>query len=401
MNLLILASRFPYLRLRCFAASARASLRRTRSAEDATADPPRPLDRGCAALLRFSLQSPCVPLRRVACRIQQPLDRAGVAPRAQANRQGPCAYAHGDCNGPAPAGSQTDAEGIMTIRRIAILAVALTALSACKAVTLQEATVSQPTFGIEADDWGVPETDQLRQKGFHAPTPSTHPAAAIVTTQDLHAMLIGPNPPVTINAVFGKNQVTSIPGSVWLPAAGRAVLSTMTSRPSWRRRSRTSPTTISHDRSWSTASTLNAGCPTTPPCASMRSATRTSTGIVAASLRGRQRISHENGQQVTPPLRAVRDHDRRGIQAPSDGGLIEDNRVDCHARVRHPAEQPGAGDDMRAWPGTMKRIWRPDEESHRRLKTRHAEERRQRRAWPASEDVAVSHCLAAYGASPA
>ena len=46
----------------------------------------------------------------------------------------------------------------MTIRRIAILAVALAALSACKAVTLQEATVTQPTFGIEAEDWGVPAT---------------------------------------------------------------------------------------------------------------------------------------------------------------------------------------------------------------------------------------------------
>ena len=109
----------------------------------------------------------------------------------------------------------------MKIRRIAILAVALTTLSACKAVTLQEATVSQPTFGIEADDWGVPETDQLRKDSYHAPTPSTHPAAEVITTQDLHAMLIGPNPPVTINAVFGKNQVRSIPGSIWLPAAGQ------------------------------------------------------------------------------------------------------------------------------------------------------------------------------------
>ena len=109
----------------------------------------------------------------------------------------------------------------MTIRRIAILAVALAALSACKAVTLQEATVTQPTFGIEAEDWGVPETDQLRQDSFHAPTPSTHPAAAVINTQDLHAMLIGPNPPVTINAIFSKSQVTSIPGSIWLPAAGQ------------------------------------------------------------------------------------------------------------------------------------------------------------------------------------
>ena len=109
----------------------------------------------------------------------------------------------------------------MTIRRIAILAVALAALSACKTVTLQEATVTQPTFGIEAEDWGVPETDQLRQDSFHAPTPSMHPAASVVNTKDLHAMLIGPNPPVTINAVSGDKQVTSIPGSVWLPAAGQ------------------------------------------------------------------------------------------------------------------------------------------------------------------------------------
>ena len=109
----------------------------------------------------------------------------------------------------------------MTIRRIAILAVALAALSACKAVTLQEATVTQPTFGIEAEDWGVPATDELRQNAYHAPTPTTHPTAAVINTQDLHAQLIGPNPPVTINALFGTRQVTSIPGSNWLPAAGQ------------------------------------------------------------------------------------------------------------------------------------------------------------------------------------
>ena len=34
-------------------------------------------------------------------------------------------------------------------------------------------------------------------------------------------MLIGPNPPVTINALSGNNRVTSIPGSIWLPAAGQ------------------------------------------------------------------------------------------------------------------------------------------------------------------------------------
>ena len=110
----------------------------------------------------------------------------------------------------------------MIIRHIGILAIALAALSACKAVTLQEATVTQPTFGIEAEDWSVAATDELRQDAYHAPTPTTHPTAAVINTQDLHAQLIGSNPPVTINAVFGNNQVTSIPGSIWLPAADQS-----------------------------------------------------------------------------------------------------------------------------------------------------------------------------------
>ena len=59
------------------------------------------------------------------------------------------------------------------------------------------------------------------RRSYHAPMPTTHPTAAVINAQDLHAQLIGPNPPVTINAVSGKNQVTSIPGSIWLPAAGQ------------------------------------------------------------------------------------------------------------------------------------------------------------------------------------
>lgn len=109
----------------------------------------------------------------------------------------------------------------MIIRHIPMLAILMVALSACKAVTLDEVDVTQPTFGIEAEDWGVPATDELRQDAYHPPTPTTHPTAAVITTQDLHAQLIGPNPPVTINAVSGDNQVTSIPGSIWLPAAGQ------------------------------------------------------------------------------------------------------------------------------------------------------------------------------------
>ena len=127
--------------------------------------------------------------------------------------------------------------------------------------------MTQPTFGIEAEDWGVPATDELRQDAYHAPTPTTHPTAAVINTQDLHAQLIGPNPPVTINAVFGNNQVTSIPGSIWLPAAGQGGtfdddIQTQTGVDA----RVPSPTTISHDRSWFTASTPTAGCPTTPPC---------------------------------------------------------------------------------------------------------------------------------------
>ena len=109
----------------------------------------------------------------------------------------------------------------MKIRHIPMLAILLVVMSACKAVTLQEATVTQPTFGIEAEDWSVPATDELRQDAYHAPTPTTHPTAAVITTQDLHAQLIGPNPSVTINSASGQNRVASIPGSIWLPAAGQ------------------------------------------------------------------------------------------------------------------------------------------------------------------------------------
>ena len=102
---------------------------------------------------------------------------------------------------------------------------------------------------------------------------------------------------------------------------------------------------------------------------------------------------HENGQQVSSgPPQAVWYRDRWSSQVPSYGGHIEDNQGDCHARVWHPAAQPGAEDDVRAWPGTMKRIWKPDEESHRRLEAGQAEKRRQRRAGLTSEEVAVSQC---------
>ena len=107
----------------------------------------------------------------------------------------------------------------MKIMHIGMALIALAVLSACQAVTLQEATVTQPTFGIEADDWGIPATDQLRQDGYHAPTPTTHPQAAVINTQDLHAALIGPNPPLTINVLSGRAH-QSIPGSIWLPNAG-------------------------------------------------------------------------------------------------------------------------------------------------------------------------------------
>ena len=179
----------------------------------------------------------------------------------------------------------------MIIKHIGILAMALAALSACKAVTLEEATVTQPTFGIEAEDWGIPATDELRQDVYHAPTPTTHPTAAVINTQDLHAQLIGPNPPVTINAVSGKNQVTSIPGSIWLPAAGQGGTFEDNFQTYLASTSGPSRTTISHDLSWFTASTPTAGCPTTPLCVSTRSATRMSTGIAAASPRGRQQLS--------------------------------------------------------------------------------------------------------------
>ena len=109
----------------------------------------------------------------------------------------------------------------MNFRHFAMIVFVMAALSACKVVTLEEATVTQPTFGIEAEDWGIAATEELRQDAYHARTPTTHPAAAVINTQDLHAKLIGPNPPLTIDVLSGSNHVRSIPGSIWLPAVGQ------------------------------------------------------------------------------------------------------------------------------------------------------------------------------------
>ena len=108
----------------------------------------------------------------------------------------------------------------MPFRHVGLLIVALAALSACETVTLEDVTVTQPTFGIEARDWGVPATEKLRQGAYHAQTPTTHPVATVINTRDLHAELIGPNPPLTINCLAGESRAVSIPGSVWLPSAG-------------------------------------------------------------------------------------------------------------------------------------------------------------------------------------
>lgn len=108
----------------------------------------------------------------------------------------------------------------MLIRALLVTAVAaLIALPGCKPTTLQEAAVTHATYGIEAQDWDVPATRDLRQDSFHAPTPLAHPEAAVITTRDLHARLIGPNPPLLIDVQRGTGHST-LPGTIWLPMAG-------------------------------------------------------------------------------------------------------------------------------------------------------------------------------------
>lgn len=80
--------------------------------------------------------------------------------------------------------------------------------------------LKRETYGIEGKDWGVAQTTEIRAKDFHARTPRLHATAGTITTKALRGLLIGPEPPVLIDALGGKGHRT-LPGAIWLKGAGR------------------------------------------------------------------------------------------------------------------------------------------------------------------------------------
>ena len=84
---------------------------------------------------------------------------------------------------------------------------------------LMKASLTRSTYGIEGKDWNVAQTTEIRTKKFHAPTPRFHPLAATISTKELHEQIIGPEPPLLIDVLEGKNH-RSVPGTLWLKGAG-------------------------------------------------------------------------------------------------------------------------------------------------------------------------------------
>ena len=84
---------------------------------------------------------------------------------------------------------------------------------------LMNASLERATYGIEGKDWNVAQTTEIRTAKFHAHTPRFHPLAGTMSTRELHALLIGSEPPVLIDVLGGKGH-RSVPGALWLKGAG-------------------------------------------------------------------------------------------------------------------------------------------------------------------------------------
>ena len=54
-------------------------------------------------------------------------------------------------------------------------------------------------YSEEDRDWGVAPIARLRQPPYHAPTPLQIPGAAVIYTEELRAMLAGPDRPFRIS----------------------------------------------------------------------------------------------------------------------------------------------------------------------------------------------------------
>ncbi|HMD62456.1 MAG TPA: rhodanese-like domain-containing protein [Stellaceae bacterium] len=73
-------------------------------------------------------------------------------------------------------------------------------------------------YAAEAQDFGVPPQDSVRQGPLHAPTPLVVPGAKTITTADLYARLMTQQPSVLL---FVNENELGIAGAHWLDGAGR------------------------------------------------------------------------------------------------------------------------------------------------------------------------------------
>ena len=85
--------------------------------------------------------------------------------------------------------------------------------------TLRSASLTREFYGEEARDWNIPATIDFRSGKLHAPTPTYHPRAVIITTRELLGLMIGPEPPLLIDVLSQASHQT-VAGAWWLRGAG-------------------------------------------------------------------------------------------------------------------------------------------------------------------------------------
>lgn len=91
---------------------------------------------------------------------------------------------------------------------------------------VREASPGRAAYGNEAKDWGVAQTTEIRVEKLHAKTPRHHPHATTIATRELHALMVGANPPILIDVLGGRTRTSgyrkrkSLPGALWLKGGG-------------------------------------------------------------------------------------------------------------------------------------------------------------------------------------
>ena len=84
------------------------------------------------------------------------------------------------------------------------------------------AFVALPACANETQDYGIAPTAELRLSDYSSPTPLEIPGARPISTAQLREALQGPleSRPLLFDVVGGDGHMT-LPGSIWLPGAGR------------------------------------------------------------------------------------------------------------------------------------------------------------------------------------